>query len=205
MRKLLGAAAAVCAALLIAAPASAGDAEEDQAIADDVVAAVAGLVPDGWVEDPEAGDVDNEGGPPECEDQQATVDEAKEGAYAAAAYQDPADEIGLTEAGAQVFVFPKAKQAKRFVRTLTSDAGAACAEAGAALIDPDASIEELELNSASGFEVVAQSNDFVFVIDQLQTREGRAVALISGVSPDAPLPFIEDFVIGIEEALAEAV
>ena len=194
----------VCAAILMAAPAGAGEAN-DQQIADDVVAEVAGLVPDGWEEDTSTAEATVEPEVPACEDIQAMVDDAKEGPSAEVAYQDSADPIGLTEVGAQVFVFPRAKQAKRFVRTLTSDEGLACAEEGAAIFDPNATTSEIEFNSASGFEVVAQSNDFSLVIQQLQTREGRAVALISGASEDEPLPFMEDFVLGIEEALAEAV
>ncbi|MGQ0803611.1 MAG: hypothetical protein ACT4PI_07100 [Actinomycetota bacterium] len=202
-RLLLTVTAAVCAALLIAAPLAA-DEEEDQAIADEVAAVTADLVPGEW-EEIAIGEGELEG-LPACDDLGASVDEAKEGPFAEVAYLDAADEFGFPRAESAVYVFGKAKAAKRFAKALVSDDALDCLEGSAGLFaSGSVEGEELELNNAAGFRLTVEGQRDVFVLDFLRVRVGRGVVTVNTASRDEPLPFVEDLMIALEEALVVAV
>lgn len=202
MRKLFIVTAAVCAALLITTPVVADEAE-DQAIADEVAAATADLVPDGW-EEVATGEGSIEGLPP-CDDLTAAVDEAEEGPFAEIAYVDSADEFGTTQALSTVYIFGKAKEAKRLAKTLVSDHALDCIEASARLFaSGDVEAEELELGSAAGQRLMFEGQRDEFVRDFLRVRVGRGVVTVHTTNRREPLPFVEDLITSLEESLKDA-
>jgi hypothetical protein len=210
MRKFLTLTAGACAVLLVAAPVAA-DEEEDQAIADDSVLTLADL-PEGWEEGDADTDDPAEGEVPECEAIERAVDRGDEVPNAESPdFDDSNDPNGVTSVSNEVLVFPKAKAAKRYLRTFDAD-GEACLRGRGDLIPGalDVRVEELGVEgSGAGYTVyiTLESNgeEFTLASDLVVVRVGRAITNFAAENLDEPLPEgpeILDTVIGrLQEAL----
>ena len=213
MRKLLMLTAVACTLLLVAAPAGAGE-DEDQAISDEAVLTLADL-PEGW----EEGDADDDENPAEglvrdCRDIEAATDKADTMPRADSPdFDDGNDPNGVTTVANEVIVYPKAKGAKQFIKPFKAD-GEECllgrAEEAPGVID--ASIEDLDLedfgDDGVGFTifVTIESNgeEFTFANDILAVRVGRAVTTFAAQNVDGPLPEGPDILATVVDRLEEA-
>jgi hypothetical protein len=211
MRKLIAATAAAFAVVLLAAPVAA-DEEEDQAIADESVLTIDDL-PEGWVEGDAADDDDPaEGEVPACEAIERAIDRGDRVPHAESPdFDDGNDPNAVTSVSNEVFVFPKAKGAKQYLKPFNAD-GEECLQGRAEAIPGalDVSLVELDVEGTgvgytvfvtleSNGEQLTLANDIVVI------RVGRAITTFAAENVDEPLqegPDILDAVLGrLQESL----
>ncbi|HEX6312585.1 MAG TPA: hypothetical protein VF152_13305 [Acidimicrobiia bacterium] len=212
MRRLLPALAIACAAVLVAAPAGAGEAD-DQQIAEDVSLTLDDF-PDDWEAEPSS-DLGEPSGIDECE----ALDDATATALEVAAYEetplfvDPDDPSGETTVEGAVFVFPKAKAAKRYFRPYADDAARECFQAvGDATVEgyPESEVGTSDLRVSAGDAAVGYrleiegTNDAgvtdSVVLDLIVVRQGRAVVNLGGQGPEEP-PDLDELIDTVLERL----
>jgi hypothetical protein len=211
VRRLLSATAAVCAALLIAAPAVAGN-DEDEAIAEDALPTLDDL-PAGWEEDPEDEDTE-QSGLPECEDiDAATKSAAKQPNAESPNFLDGANPTAQVEA--RVFVFSSTKGAKRYFKVWNADAAENCLVAiglefaAEEAPEADVAVETLGLEGI-GDDVVGRSlildvpDEGAVYLDFVVARVGRAIVGLATQDLGGSLPEGLDLLELSADRLAEA-
>lgn len=213
MRRLLSVVAIVCGVVLVAAPVGAGE-PDDQQIADEAGLVLAD-VPDGWESMP-SDDLGQETGIEECE----AIDRANTGAVErphseSPEFSDPEALEGTTSIEGAVFVFPKAKGAKRFVAAYAADDARACFQAiGESQVGhlPSNEVGTSDLDveagdAAVGYRLEIEGTDDAgvtdaAVVDFLIVRLGRAVVSLGAQSAEEP-PSLDDAIDAVLERLDE--
>ena len=151
MRKLLPVLAPLCAVTLMAAPAGAGE-QDDQRIADAAVPRLSDL-PEGWESEP-SDDLGEETGIDDCRRIDGVNQAALEQAYAETPlFSDPDDPEGKTTIEGAVFVFPKVKGAKRYFAAYEADSARGCfQEIGKEVVDdyPSSEVGTADLQVSVG-------------------------------------------------------
>jgi hypothetical protein len=200
---------------LAASPATAGD--DDEAIAKKAVLRASDL-PDGWEAD-ESADPDEddpaEGRVPECEDIEAAIDKGDRTPHAdSPQFDDGDDPNGIAAVSSEVFVFPKAKGAKRYLAPFKADAAADCLLGRAEVIPNilDAELVDLDVAGAGtdgvGYSVLLTLDNegvpFTFAVDVVVVRVGRGIVTFAAENADEPLPIGPDLLRAVTGRLEEA-
>jgi hypothetical protein len=192
MRKLIITATAACAVVFAAAPVAAGD-DEDQQIADDAVLTVADL-PEGWEEGDPDEDDPAEGLVPVCEGIERARNRGDDVPNAQSPdFDDTNDPNALRSVQNDVFVFPKASGAKRFIKPFRED-GEVCLQGRAEEIPgvTGVDVQELDVGGGVGYSVFVTLDDegeeVTLVSDVVAVRVGRAITTFSGENVDEPIP-----------------
>lgn len=213
MRKLLTLTAGACAVVLMAAPVGAGE-EEDQAIADEAVLTFLDL-PEGWEEgDPPDDDNPAEGEVPECEAIERIVDKGDQSPHAESPdFDNGNDPNAVATVSNEVFVFPKAKAAKRYLKTFQAD-GEDCllgrGEAAPGALDAELGELDIEGVGSGGVGytvfVTVESNgqQFSLANDIVVVRVGRAVTTFAAQNVDEPLPEGPEILAAVVSRLEDA-
>ncbi|MGH9049842.1 MAG: hypothetical protein ACRDY4_08945 [Acidimicrobiia bacterium] len=213
MRKLLPVVATFCAVTLMAAPAGAGD-RDDQRIADAALPDLADL-PEGWESEP-SDDLGEETGIDECRRLDRVNQDALEHAYAETPlFSDPADPEGRTTIEGAVFVFPKVKGAKRYFAGYEADSARDCLQAiGKSQVEhlPTNEVGTADLDVSGGDDAVGYRLDIegtdesgvtdALVLDFVVVRLGRAVVNLGAQSGEEP-PSLDDVIDAMLERLEQ--
>jgi hypothetical protein len=214
VRKLLLSVAIVCGVALVAAPAGAGE-PDDQQIADDAGLKLAD-VPDGW-EETASSDLGQETGLDECEAIDRVNAAALERPHSESPeFSDPDDPEGRTRVEGAVFVFPKEKGAKRFMRAYAADGARDCFQAiGESQVEHLPSNEvgtsDLEVDAgddAVGYRLEVEGTDDAgttdaVVVDFVIFRVGRVVVSLGAQAGEDP-PSLDDPIEAVLERLEQA-
>jgi hypothetical protein len=213
VRKLLPILAMLCAVTLMAAPAGAGQ-RDDQRIADAAVPRLSDL-PEGWESEP-SDDLGEDTGIDECRRVDRVNEAALEQAYAETPlYFDPDDPAGKTTIEGAVYVFPKVKGAKRFFAAYEADSARDCfQEIGKQVVDEYASSEvgTADLQVSAGDDAVGYRLDLegtdendvtdAIVLDFVIVRLGRAVVSLGAQAEEEP-PSLDDVIDTMLDSLEE--
>ena len=215
MRKLLPVVAIGCGAVLVAGPVGAGAGERgDQQIADEAGLVLADL-PDGWESTP-SDDLGQETGIEECEAIDRVNTRAVERPHSESPqFTDPDDPEDATSIEGAVFVFPKAKGAKRFVAAYAADGARDCFQAiGDTQVEgfPESEVGTSDLEVEGGDDAVGYRLDIertddagvtdTAVVDFLVVRQGRAVVSLGAQSAEEP-PSLDDAFDAVLERLEQ--
>lgn len=202
MRKLLLVTAVSCAVTLVAAPAGAGE-QDDQAIADAAVLELSDL-PEGWESEP-SDDLGEESGVEECRRLDRVNQAAIEQAYSETPlFSDPDDPEGRTTIEGAVFVFPKVKGAERYLAAYKADSATDCfQEIGDQQVEdyPSSEVGTADLQVDAGDDAVGLRLEIegtdeegvtdAVVLDFVIVRLGRAVVSLGAQAGEEP-PSLDD-------------
>jgi hypothetical protein len=214
VRKLLSVTVIMCGAAFVAAPAGAGE-QDDQQIADEAGLVLADL-PDGWESTP-SDDLGQETGIDECEAIDRVNTRAVAGPHSESPqFTDPDDPEGATSVEGAVFVFPKAKGAKKFVAAYAADGARDCFQAiGDSQVEgfPESEVGTSDLDVEGGDDAVGYRLEIertddagvtdTVVVDFVIVRQGRAVVSLGAQSAEEP-PSLDDAMNAVLERLEQA-
>lgn len=201
---------------LAGSPAAAG-ANDDEAIAKRALLRASDL-PDSWEAD-ESADPDQddpaEGRVPECEDIEAAIDKGDKSPHAdSPQFDDGDDPNGIASVSNEVFVFPKAKGAKRYLAPFKADEAADCLLGRAEVIPNilDAELVDLDVAGAGtdgvGYSALLTFDNegvpFTLAVDVVVVRVGRAIVTFAAENADEPLPIGPDLLRAVTDRLEEA-